>query len=239
MTCPKRYFLRYELGAQADFRPAALALGTVFHQVVGRWLRFGSPIAELEYIFRQRLAAELRDHGLVLFDYEDETEEKFTQRAVGALRAFVTGVPRPPHVLGIEVPFSLELVDARTGEVLGLPVIGALDAVTQDDNGKRRVLEIKTAAKRWSNDDVDSDMQTTTYKTAARTLGHGEVALRLLVAVKTSTPATQVLDVDRSRADEAELVELFLSVHRAIDAGVDHRVRSWRCRSCPFAGACR
>ena len=49
---------------------------------------------------------------------------------------------------------------------------------------------------------------------AARTLGHGEVELKLLVATKTKTPDVQVEHLVRHRRDERELAEIAFGVHR-------------------------
>jgi len=63
------------------------------------------------------------------------------------------------------------------------------------------------------------------YKMAARTLGHGEVELKLLVTTKTKTPDVQVEHLVRHRRDEREFAEIAFGVHRAIGAGADHPLR--------------
>ena len=82
------------------------------------------------------------------------------------------------------------------------------------------------------------DSQPTAYVTAAEELGYGDAEMKLLVTLKWAKPDVQVESLVRTRRDHLELVETALSVRRAIDGGVDHRVRGWQCRTCPFAGAC-
>jgi CRISPR/Cas system-associated exonuclease Cas4 (RecB family) len=136
------------------------------------------------------------------------------------------------------VPFQLRLAHPVDCHVLDVPLVGALDAVVVE--GERPVvLELKTSKKKWSNDQLEFDLQTSTYGIAARELGHRDAKLRLLVTTKTKKPVVQNEVVERMRGDEDELAEVVIGVHRAIKAGVDFPVRGWQCRSCPFAGACR
>jgi hypothetical protein len=60
-----------------------------------------------------------------------------------------------------------------------------------------------------------------------------------LLAVTKKKPTVQVEEFVRHAADEAELVEVALSVRRAVAAGANHPLRGWQCRACPYAGACR
>lgn len=242
LTCPRRYRLQYIDRVRPDFYPAALALGSAWHEVLAVWLTGRAEDEKLEELLRERIRASLLEAEIpVLFDDEDETEDSFLERAARMLKTFGTSVPRPKVVLGTEIAFSTEIADPATGELLPVPVIGALDAVVVEQDGRGSLWEFKTSARRYSSTAgaVDHDAQLTLYKKAARELGFDGIRLRYLVTTKTKEPAVQVLDVERTDADERELVELFFAVHRAIDAGVDYRQRGWACSSCAYAGACR
>jgi CRISPR/Cas system-associated exonuclease Cas4 (RecB family) len=239
MLCPRRYALKYEHGERPDFRSAALALGVAWHVVIAAWLSGEAEGPALETMLRDEIHRELHAESTpVLFDDAEEDEERFIARATGMLRAFIAAVKKPRRVLGVEIPFSSEMVHPESGEVLDLPVIGALDALIAEGDGAT-LWELKTAAKKWSPEQLENDIQTTMYVKAVRELGYGDARPRLLVTTKTKVPGVQVADLVRSEVDERKLVELFLSVRRAVKAGVDHRLRSWACRTCPFAGACR
>ena len=73
---------------------------------------------------------------------------------------------------------------------------------------------------------------------AARELGYEDAEVKLLVATKTSKPDVQIERIVRRRGDEREFAETVLDVLRAVQVGIDHRVRGWGCRSCAFAGVC-
>lgn len=150
-------------------------------------------------------------------------------------------VPRPQEVIGTEIAFATEIEHPHTGEVLPLPVIGAIDAIVIEDDGVLSLLEHKTSRAKWptSGGATLHDPQMTMYKRVARQLGHDDLRLRVIVVTKAEEPQVQRLDIDRSDADEVELAELFFDVHRAIEAGVRHRQRGWSCSSCAYSGACR
>ena len=124
-----------------------------------------------------------------------------------------------------------------TGETMPLPLIGAIDALVVEEE-RPTVWELKTGKKKWSADQLEFDLQPTAYTMAARELGHDEVAVKLLVTTKTSKPDVQIERLLRRQRDECELADTALAVLHAVKAGVDVRIRSWGCRSCPHAGAC-
>lgn len=240
VTCPHRYTLKYVRELRPAFKAAAAAFGTAWHATIGYWLQNTQASSEeLETYFRDDLVARLQEDRIpVLFDDEDENEGKLLDAGVKMLRVFFARVRRPELVLGVEVPFCVELTHPETGEVLGVPLIGALDAIVVDE-GKKYALELKTAKRRWSSDAVEFDSQVSTYKIAARHLGHEDATLRLVIATKTVHPEIQIEDPVRHDGDEREVLDLIFGIHAAIAAGVDFRLRTWACKSCPFAEPCR
>jgi CRISPR/Cas system-associated exonuclease Cas4 (RecB family) len=240
LRCPRRYFLQYIERLEPAFRAVALVVGSAFHATVGKWL-----LSSLEEVQPDELRAHLRDgivRGVeqdgppVLFDHAEQNVGAVIDSTLSMLEVFLQHVARPAVVHGVEVPFSLELVHPVTGEVLDVPLIGAMDAVV-DEHGFTRVWEVKTGARRWSQDQLDFDLQPTAYQMAVRDLGYSDAAVTL-IAVTKKKPAVQVEELVRHPGDEAELVDIAFAVQRAVAAGVDYPMRGWQCRMCPYAGAC-
>jgi putative RecB family exonuclease len=124
-----------------------------------------------------------------------------------------------------------------TGEILEERLVGALDLVVREEQ-KHVVEEHKTAAKKWSKDQIKNDGQLSAYKLVARKLGLGEVGLRLRVLTKTKKPKMIVENADRTDRDEREFLETVVGVLRAIDAGVFYPVRTSMCGGCSFQRRC-
>jgi hypothetical protein len=97
------------------FRGVALALGTAWHRTIGHRLVTHaegrtSSNGELYDFLRGALDHELHNGVSVLFD-DDEPEATLVDRAMRMLDVFVEKVPPPEQVLGVEIPFSVELYE--------------------------------------------------------------------------------------------------------------------------------
>jgi CRISPR/Cas system-associated exonuclease Cas4 (RecB family) len=243
LSCPRQYFFRYEERAVPAFRSASLAFGHAFHASVGVHLMKSSlahcvPLEELVETFRQMFLAELAESFVpVLFDDEEQTAGAMIDSARQMLAVFVEQYPLPTRVLGVEVPFELVLHHPKTDETVQLPLVGAMDVIAQFD-AHRRVLELKTGKRKWSDLQVGNDLQPSIYRKAAKNLGHRDAEVELVVITKAKKPSLHRLPCARSQRDEIELVELALSVERAVSAGVDFRRRDWQCGTCAYAAEC-
>ncbi|MBI2393709.1 MAG: PD-(D/E)XK nuclease family protein [Deltaproteobacteria bacterium] len=243
IQCPRKYALAYVHGVAPQFRPIALAFGTAWHEAVGFHLTASTKAQqaernEVKTIFRERLSIAVEgDATPVLFD-DDEDLGKVIDHGIKMLDVFLDRLPIPERVIGVELPFSLEIVDPEFGDVLEVPLIGALDALVIHD-GRPAVLELKTAKKKWSTDQLEYDLQPTAYAMAAEQLGYDNPDVVLLVATKTSKPDVQIERLVRTKADRDDLAVTAQSVTAAIAAGIDHPIRGWACRGCPYAHACR
>jgi hypothetical protein len=243
LDCPRKWRLKYIDRVQPAFRPVALAIGSAIHEGVGHAL-----IGYAKHGTLDRESARGACHGAlfrelhgdgppVLFD-DDETEENLRDSTSRMLDAVLDDLPRPQEVLGVEVGFQIELHDPDTGEALPVPLIGSVDALVIEA-GETICLELKTAKRRWTEDQITFDLQLTAYRRALRQLGHPGVRPRLVVVTKSKTPVVQTAMPHRGPQHERDLEATAASVTRAVRAGVDHPVRGWACKTCAFAGACK
>jgi hypothetical protein len=144
----------------------------------------------------------------------------------------------PVAVVAVELPFSgVELHDPDTGEVLDEKLSGVIDLVVREHD-HNVVVEHKTAARKWSRDQLDQDLQLTAYQVAARDIGLGEVGLRYQVVTKAKLPVVQAESVVRDRLAEVDFMRTATGVLRAIGAGAFWPTRGWACGQCPYAHAC-
>jgi putative RecB family exonuclease len=201
ITCPKKFTLHYVEKVQPAYRASALVLGTAWHETIGHWLNGATNVDELRAHLRDGIDVGLRSNTLpVLFDDEGEDQDTMTDSAVRMLDVFLAKVPRPEMTVGVEVAFSLELTHPATGEVLPVPLVGAIDAIVLD-RGHGAIWELKTSKKKWSADQLDFDIQPTAYGIAAKREGYEGADLKLLVTTKTSKPDVQVERIVRCRGE--------------------------------------
>jgi CRISPR/Cas system-associated exonuclease Cas4 (RecB family) len=242
LRCPRQFRLKYIDRVQPSFRASALAFGTAWHVAVGEHILTSNiseprPVDELHDLFVLALDEQLDGDGPpVLFD---DSEDRDALVALGRrmLEAFVKHVPLPDEVRAVEVPFSIDLVDDATGEVLP-PLIGSIDALVVK-NGVLTVWELKSGKRKWPSDQLGYDLQPTAYRIGMRSHGIENVELELVLTTKAKTPDVQVERLVRSKQDERDLIATAASVVRAVEAGVDHPIRGWQCRGCAYAHACR
>jgi CRISPR/Cas system-associated exonuclease Cas4 (RecB family) len=248
LRCPRQYALKYIRGVEAAFLPTAFAFGSAFHEALAAHYLELKNTGEL---LRRELALDVfrdaweraRSGPVPLQAEEDEGEElsALTDKGVAMLDVFLEfAEDAAAHqvVEAVEHPFAVSIFDPDTGEVLEEQLVGTVDAIIKE-NGRRILLEHKTAAKKYSADQLRFDHQPTAYRYAARMMKLGDVTVRYQVTTKTKAPAVQIEDVLRCEQDEDDLLRTALGVLRSIDAGADYPIRGWQCRSCPFAHACK
>ena len=244
MICPRRYQLHRVLGVEPAFVPVPLALGSAAHAGFAAIYtaiadRGEVPLVdEVVQVFRDAWA--VAAEGPVPLQLDDDAADP-VDAGVRMLTAFHAHVATagPIDVVAVELPFAgVEVHDPDTGAVLDEQLGGVLDLVIAE--GERKVVvEHKTAARKWTADQLDHDFQVTAYQLAARTMGLGDdVGLRLQVVTKTKQAVVVVEDVVRDELAEVDFLRTAAGVLRAIGAGAFWPVRSWACKSCPYAHAC-
>jgi PD-(D/E)XK nuclease superfamily len=114
LQCPRKHRFQYVDRFLPEFRSIALAFGTAWHHAIGAYLlppvkEQPAPREELQALFRDALSAEvLSDSIPVLFEV-DENLGQTIDLGVRMLDTFIGRVPVPETVLGVEVPFVLEI----------------------------------------------------------------------------------------------------------------------------------
>jgi putative RecB family exonuclease len=238
LRCPRQYRFRYVLGAEPEFIPANLVLGSAVHEGLAAYYRSvmatgDSPEQDVCRAAFYGTLVGFRKNKLPIKDGEG-----IEAQGEALLKVFYETVYQdPPVVIGVEVPFALGIPDPTTGEILEEALVGALDLLVREEQ-KHVVGEHKTAAKKWSKNQIKNDCQLSAYKLVARKLGLGEVRLRLQLLTKTKKPKMIVEDTDRTERDEREFLETVVGVLRSIDAGVFYPVRTSMCGGCSFQRRC-
>jgi putative RecB family exonuclease len=245
LRCPRQFELKYVRGVAPAFVPVNLAFGSAIHEALAAHYNeiksTGSPLRRDLVLDVFRAAWERAiDGDIPLQAVEDgEDPREVVDKGVSMLHAFAEHAARSPtkEVEAVELAFTVALYDPDSGERLEEALTGFMDLVVVE-GGHRVVVEHKTSSRKFSDDQLQFDLQVSGYKLAARAAGLGEVGLRFQIITKARAPFVQVADVQRGQADEVDFVRTAVGVLRAIDAGVSYPIRGWACRSCQFAHAC-
>lgn len=234
--CPRKYFLSYVLGRPAEFKSLALIMGSAIHSAIGWW--FGEKLDKrtptLEGVDRiaeaDLLASTIDD---VTIRWKEMTLESLVDDAKRFLRAYLGEYGDLP-VKTIEAPFRVPLADPETGAVLGRDLKGFFDLVLEDD----RIVEIKTAARGWREDDLARHLQAGAYAFASMGDGNrSEIEVHVLVKLK-RVPRVERYVIGRGRADVRWWLRAAASIEEAIAAGHFPPSPSMLCGECEHQHAC-
>ncbi len=242
LRCPRSYFLKYLEGAPRESRASALIFGSSIHEALAHFysemkMRKPDPsVEEIQQVFRDHFRLQLANPLPILYSPK-ESPDSLVDTGVEMLRVFHEKAERPNKVIDVEARFSIELVDWDSGEVLPR-LVGFLDAVVADEQGKVTILEHKSAARGWPETRIATDGQVSAYSHVARVLGYGDADVVIQVLLKTKKPDFELYRPVRTDTDRNEFLDTAIGVLKAVDADCFYTRRDWWCRTCEFGSRC-
>jgi CRISPR/Cas system-associated exonuclease Cas4 (RecB family) len=133
------------------------------------------------------------------------------------------------------------LIDQETGEVLERDLVGSMDLIERDAERRLVVVDLKSAARKYSDVQVEASLQLSVYSYAATMAGfadEGDVRLRFDVLTKTKQPELHRYWTSRDRAANLRLYRMASEIVRAIEREVFVPNPGWQCRDCQFRSRC-
>ena len=239
--CPAKFNHSYILGTAPSHRPVAMVLGGTIHKALAAFYSHvqksgeAMPLESVCDVYRAAWEAEMDREIPIVFD-DGADSGKVLDQGIGLLTAFHAKA-QIPQVVSVEEPFAVDLMNPATGEVRDMKLIGAFDLVTMENNHPV-IIEHKTAARRYSKDQLAYDLQPSVYAYAADQMGMDSPDLRYQLLLKTKTPGHMLCDIQRTESDIREMLETIISVLDGIEAEVFYRQRGWACGDCQYAYAC-
>ena len=241
IRCPAQYEHRYLLSTPPSHRSIPLVLGGAVHQALEQFYLFHAehhddpPLELLLDTFSSSWRRGVLGDPPVKGDNIDGDRDM----GVELLKVFHEQAPRPAAVLATELPFALPLVDPHTEEIEDRLLVGSVDAVVADETGHIKILEHKTAKRKWGQVELVYDVQPSVYQLATRKMGFGtRLGIEYQFLMKLKTPRLEVVEIFRNGQQEDEALEVIRQVLKAVDSGIFYPVRSWACNDCEFAHAC-
>ena len=78
---------------------------------------------------------------------------------VGREKVLATSWHEPGiEIVGVEQPFDVPLIDLDTGEVLDRALVGTLDLIERDAEGRIVVVDLKTSARKYTDLQADASL---------------------------------------------------------------------------------
>lgn len=245
--CPLQYRFRYVDSLKPEFTPAALPFGTSIHEALAFFYR-GLRDNKTQYsreglidIFETDWNLQNECNENIKFDNGD-TPESLKKKGIDMLKTFYESV-HPGEIIAVEVEFSLKH-DNNNGHTkpLPLPIVGTIDLVERTSEGVI-VVDHKTAARKYSDNKVEDDLQLTIYTCALSRskLANGDKEFfgRFDVLTKTKTPELVSYYTSRNENDFRRLMKLVREICYTIEQGCFFPNPGWQCAGCSFQSACK
>ncbi|MBI4271988.1 MAG: PD-(D/E)XK nuclease family protein [Candidatus Rokubacteria bacterium] len=244
LRCPLKYRLSYVDRMEPDFVPVALAFGSGIHGAAAFFFRGAGQgerpsVADVQGHFEALWKLE-SEHRPLRFS-EKETKASLLDLATRMLAVLCAEFDPRTEVVAVEQPFAVPLIDQETGEVLERDLVGTLDLLERDPEGRLVVVDLKTSARKYTSLEVEAALQLSVYSYATGLLGYADpedVRLRFDVLTKTKQPELHRYWTTRDRAANVRLFRLAAEVLGAIEAGVFHPMVGWQCKECAFRSKC-
>jgi len=245
LTCPQKHYFQYVRGLPWEFIPDYFPFGRSIHTPVKVFYKSlkdtGQRISLEELLANFIQSWERESQGNIRYK-KGEGKDSLREKGIEMLKAFYEAIT-PQRILGVEVPFSVDLIMEKTGEVLPYKLSGIFDLVESDEEGTIIIAELKTGSKRFTEDELDLDLQGTLYSYALNQMGFhtdgGETLVRYDLLLKQKKPVMEPYYALKGRVHYQWAFQLIKKVLKAIEAGAFYPTPGWYCKDCPFGTACQ
>jgi len=246
LKCPQKYEFQYVKALPWEFVPEYFPFGRAIHEVAKLFYRTLKetgqriPLADLTQHFKATWDKETQANNIRY--KEKQNRDTAREKGVQLVKVFYENVA-PQRIIGVEVPFSVDLVLEETGEVLPCKLSGIFDLIEADQEDTLVIVELKTSSKRFTDDQLDLDLQGTLYSYALKQIRfhtHGEDTLvRYDQLLKQKSPDMETYYAVKGNVDYTWAYRLVRKVLRAIDYEVFHPIPGWQCKDCPYGKTCQ
>lgn len=237
LKCPLAFKLRYRDGVRTRTGEAAF-MGKMVHSALetyyrNRQLGLTLDTCDLAIQLGKRWAAEVSAEGVVFATRE--AEGTCWKKTIALVGTYLAALPADePAPIAVEVSLEAPLVDPRSGESLGIPLVGVLDLVLAGERGPK-IVDFKTAS-RGGVAEITHELQLTAYAYLLRArFDRNESGLEIRQLVKTKAP--RVLCFEYGLRTEAHFGRFFAAVRAYLDDLEDEKFvfrPNLACMSCEF-----
>ena len=223
LMCPLKF--RYSKIDQyvPEFTPVSLAFGSGIHNALEAYYKAiqngKSPLATPILINIVRNALENPD-----IRFESDTKDDLIAKA-GVMLEKAVAMPAG-DIIGTEVPVEIDITE-------DFKVIGRIDLLTKE-SGDVIITDFKTACKKPSEKDVDSNAQLTTYSNV-----YPDAKLRIRAITKAKSPDCIDYFTQRTDAQRERLRKTFVAVKDCIEANSFYPCEGWQCGNCQYQERCQ
>ncbi len=235
LMCPLKYKFQYIDLIRPAFTSSALVFGSAIHEAVGAFYQSVMEgdcltVSQAHDVYRQIWESQNEEHEIRFFN--GDSGESLSKKAQSMLSVFVEQFEPSVQIIGVEEPFSVEIEGTPS-------LVGWIDSLELAPDGTVTIVDLKTASKRYSEQNVRSNLQLTCYSLGAQSLGfNGDTRYRLDVLLKTQKPELVKYETCRSDTDRVRIVKIIKTVWEGISKQIFFPKEDWQCGQCAYGEVC-
>ena len=154
LQCPKLFYYHYVSGIVLPQKQIHLVFGGAVHEAIEGIYNNQDPFPIFTNYFNINK----------LLDEEKEKHKEYIELGYEMIRNYIKTHPILDKLYGLqdgesELWIKRHLIHPFTGEPSSIPISGRIDRLTNNN----KIVEYKTAAKKWSQDDANFALQTMLY----------------------------------------------------------------------------
>ena len=238
--CSLQWAFKYIYQVEPESTPVNLLFGSAFHHAaewlsISRMKNKSSKVSEVQEVFSEEWLSQVRSaENVSLTNQEYEKLNETGCKMIACLNREWT----ERNILAVSKAFSVYLPGASK------PLIGEIDCIVQEEDGKHTLIDWKTSARKWPSDKAEKDLQATCfmygYENSVPEYNATNNHFRYDVITKTKEPSYTQHCTKRTEDDFLRLSQLVRTVEKAVGAEVFlPNEQSFYCSGCQFASACK
>ena len=154
LNCPLSFYYQYIAKIRLPQKQIHLVFGSAIHAAVEAIFNKEEPFSHFEIEFDKKK----------LLDEEKDKYDEFYKLGYEMIRNYIKEYPTLDKLYELsegesELWIRRKLINPMTGEESSLPISGKIDRLTEGG----RVVEYKTAGKKWTKEDLSYKLQTLLY----------------------------------------------------------------------------
>ena len=236
--CPEKYRLAYIENIRPEKTPTAMLEGSALHHIVENALVYGKAIPDMAQIASEEYWNTIQ---LEETEYQDtQALDKAKAKILGEAESFLAKIGYL-NTHQMETRFAHPLINPATGEVNeDIQIRGYADLIDQPEEGKFRIIDIKTTAKSPNMEQANRALELTVYAylMACQQGFDGEIPVSLLYLVRTKEPKVIWLNAQRGMDDYIEVFDTITNVANAINQGLFWKNQGMQCSWCQYQEIC-
>ena len=219
LRCPLAFKLKYVDGIVTPIGPSLL-VGKVCHAALefyyrhrqlGITLSCDHVVEQIDTLWQEAITED------TISNLSSEKQQRLTRQVADLVSTYLKQVPDDePRPLAVEAKMEAPLIDPVTGQDLGMPLLGIVDLIVQQEDGPV-IVDFKTASRYSTAPEIVHEIQLTSYAYLFRQLtGQHEAGLEIRSLIKTKQPSVHVQRFPPR--SEQHFARLFAVVREYMDA---------------------